>query len=97
VNGTSTTTQKLQLKIDSITSSIRMQFRCRDQAIENSDSGLLFSEIQCQLLGVENFEVIIRNSRRHFLLNSLTLAGPGGFHLAVALLTVICHQFRNVR
>ena len=97
MNRTATTTQKLQFKIDNTISSLPTQFRCGDQAVENVGSRLLFSEIQCHLLGVENFEAIIRNSQRHFLLNSLTLTGPGGFRLAVALLAVICHQLRSVR
>ena len=36
-----------------------------------------------------NFEAIIRNSQRRFLLNILTLTGLGGFYLAVALLVVV--------
>jgi hypothetical protein len=44
-----------------------------------------------------NFEAIIRNSHKHFLLNILTLTGPGGFYLAVEWLVVICHQLRIVR
>jgi hypothetical protein len=44
-----------------------------------------------------NFEAIIRNSQRSFLLNILTLTGPGGFYLAVALLVVICQKLRSVR